>query len=117
MSHSAAGRTLREKKTVGKGVSDECDLVVSADERSIEDAAHAFRGAGAAVHPIEADLATLDGVDALYRATAGRPVDALFANAGHGLGRAFLYQDFAEVRVHRGMAEPGSAAKSTRRKP
>lgn len=27
-----------------------------------------------------------------------RPVDALMANAGHGLGRAFLDQDFDEVR-------------------
>ena len=28
----------------------------------------------------------------------GRPVDALLANAGHGLGKAFLDQDFAEAR-------------------
>jgi short-subunit dehydrogenase len=28
----------------------------------------------------------------------GRPVDALLANAGHGLGRAFLDQDFDSVR-------------------
>ena len=28
----------------------------------------------------------------------GRPVDALLANAGHGLGKAFLDQDFDEVR-------------------
>ena len=28
----------------------------------------------------------------------GRPVDALLANAGHGLGRAFLDQDIQEVR-------------------
>jgi short-subunit dehydrogenase len=28
----------------------------------------------------------------------GRPVDALLANAGHGLGRAFLDQDFHDVR-------------------
>ena len=31
-------------------------------------------------------------------ATGGRPVEALLANAGHGLGRAFLDQDFAQVR-------------------
>jgi short-subunit dehydrogenase len=30
--------------------------------------------------------------------TTGRPVDALLANAGHGLGDAFLDQDFAAVR-------------------
>ncbi|MGH9162354.1 MAG: SDR family NAD(P)-dependent oxidoreductase [Vicinamibacteraceae bacterium] len=31
-------------------------------------------------------------------AAAGRPVDALLANAGHGLGRSFLDQEFAYVR-------------------
>ena len=34
----------------------------------------------------------------MWAAAAGRPVDALLANAGHGLGRAFLDQDFADVR-------------------
>lgn len=47
---------------------------------------------------VEADLATLEGVDRLYAATSGRPVEALLANAGHGLGRAFLDQDFTQVR-------------------
>ena len=47
---------------------------------------------------VETDLATTDGVDRLWAAAAGRPVDALLANAGHGLGRAFLDQDFADVR-------------------
>ena len=32
------------------------------------------------------------------RRIAGRPIDALVANAGHGLGRAFLDQDFADIR-------------------
>ena len=40
----------------------------------------------------------LTGVDRLWAAAAGRPVDALLANAGHGLGRAFLDQDFEDVR-------------------
>ena len=43
----------------------------------------------ASVDAIEADLATLDGVDRLVAAAHGRSVDARFANAGHGLGRAF----------------------------
>ena len=47
---------------------------------------------------VEADLATISGVDQLWAATDGRPVDALLANAGHGLGRAFLDQNFADVR-------------------
>jgi NADP-dependent 3-hydroxy acid dehydrogenase YdfG len=29
---------------------------------------------------------------------AGRPVDALLANAGHGLGHGFLDQDFEDAR-------------------
>lgn len=74
------------------------DLLVAADEPKINDAAHAFRQLGAAVDAIEADLATTDGVDKLYTAIKGRPVDALLANAGRGLGRGFLDQDFNEVR-------------------
>jgi hypothetical protein len=35
-----------------------------------------------------------EGVDKLYAATKGRAVDALLANAGRGLGHAFLDQDF-----------------------
>jgi short-subunit dehydrogenase len=50
------------------------------------------------VDALEADLATLDRVDKLYAAIKGRPVAALLANAGHGLGRAFLDQDFEDVR-------------------
>jgi uncharacterized protein len=37
-------------------------------------------------------------VDKVYEALQGRPVGALLANAGHGLGRGFLDQDFAEAR-------------------
>ena len=47
---------------------------------------------------VQTDLATLDGVDRLLAATQGRRVDYLLANAGHGLGRAFLDQDFDECR-------------------
>jgi short-subunit dehydrogenase len=73
------------------------DLVVAAD-RPIEEAARAFRGLGAEVASVETDLATTEGVDELYAAIKGRPVAALLANAGHGLGRAFLDQDFEEAR-------------------
>ena len=51
-----------------------------------------------AVDAVEADLATIDGVDKLYAAAKGRPVEVLLANAGRGLGRAFLDQDFGEAR-------------------
>lgn len=73
------------------------DLVVAADT-PIDEAAQDFRNLGAQVDAVETDLATLEGVDELYNAIQGRPVDALLANAGHGLGRAFLDQDFDEIR-------------------
>jgi short-subunit dehydrogenase len=74
------------------------DLVVAADQPKISDAAQDFRALGVDVEAVEADLATLEGVDKLYAAVRGRPVDALLANAGHGLGKAFLDQDFSDVR-------------------
>jgi uncharacterized protein len=74
------------------------DLLIAADEARIEDAAATLKESGVQVEPLEADLATLTGVDALVAAANGRPVDALLANAGHGLGRAFLDQNFDEVR-------------------
>ncbi len=74
------------------------DLVVAADEPKINEAAQAFRSLGAEVEAVEADLATLEGVDRLYDAAEGRPVEALLANAGHGLGKGFLDQNFDEVR-------------------
>jgi uncharacterized protein len=76
----------------------EYDLLIAADDPAIHQAAEAFRALGANVTAVEVDLATLDGVDRLYAAAAGRRVDALLANAGHGLGKAFLDQDFVEVR-------------------
>ena len=74
------------------------DLLVAADQPKIHQAAQDFRALGAAVEAVEADLATLEGVDRLYAAANGRPVEALLANAGHGLGKGFLDQDFDEVR-------------------
>jgi short-subunit dehydrogenase len=74
------------------------DLLVAADESQINQAASEFRSFGVAVDVAEADLATTDGVDQLYAAIAGRPVEALLANAGRGLGKGFLDQDFDEAR-------------------
>jgi short-subunit dehydrogenase len=74
------------------------DLLIAADQPAINDAAQEFRALGAAVEAIEADLATLEGIDKLYAATKGKPVEALLANAGHGLGHGFLDQNFDEVR-------------------
>jgi short-subunit dehydrogenase len=74
------------------------DLLVAADEPEIHTAAEDFKKLGVEVEAIEADLATVEGVDKLYHATNGRPVDALLANAGIGLGGAFLDQEFGDVR-------------------
>ena len=73
------------------------DLLVAADDPVIEESANLLRGLGAAVEVVETDLATIEGVDLLYQKVAGRPVDALLANAGHGLGNGFLDQEFADV--------------------
>jgi short-subunit dehydrogenase len=88
---------------IGYELAKECarngfDLLVAADQPKIHEAAAEFRTLGAAVEAVEADLATLEGVDRLYATAKGRPVDALLANAGHGLGHAFLDQDFGDVR-------------------
>jgi short-subunit dehydrogenase len=74
------------------------DLLIAADEPAIEQAAASLRKTGAQVEAVEADLATTEGVEKLYAAAKGRSVDALLANAGRGLGRAFLDQDFAKAR-------------------
>jgi short-subunit dehydrogenase len=74
------------------------DLLIAADEPQIHEAAATLRTEGATVEPLELDLATVEGVDALCAATAGRPVAALLANAGRGLGHGFLDQDFNQAR-------------------
>jgi uncharacterized protein len=74
------------------------DLLIAADDPRIHEAATTLRTMGAAVDAVEVDLATLPGVDQLYAAIERRPVDALLANAGHGLGNGFLEQDFEDVR-------------------
>jgi short-subunit dehydrogenase len=68
------------------------DILVVADEPLINAAATDFERYGTEVIAIEADLSTIAGVDALLAATGGRRVDLLCANAGHGLGHAFLDQ-------------------------
>ena len=75
------------------------DLVVVADEAEIKKAAKDFEAMGAKVDALQADLATLEGVDKLYALIGGRSVDALLANAGRGLGKGFLDQDFDDVNL------------------
>ncbi len=75
------------------------DLVISSDTSEIEEAAAQLRQLGGTVDVVQADLSTTEGVDQLYQAVQakGRPVDVLMANAGRGLGRGFLDQDFADI--------------------
>jgi uncharacterized protein len=76
------------------------DLLIASDGEDIFTAAEELRGLGVEVDAIQADLATLEGVDALYERAQQSPraVDALYANAGRGLGRAFLDQDFSQIQ-------------------
>jgi len=73
------------------------DLLIAADT-DIEEAAQQLRPFGATVEPLLVDLAKREGVDRLYDAIQGRPVAALLANAGVGLGRAFLDQDWEQIK-------------------
>lgn len=88
---------------IGRELAIECarhgyDLVLAADQGPLEEAAAVLREFGVAVDTVVVDLATPAGVAALVEKIGSRPVDALLANAGHGLGRAFLDQDFADIR-------------------
>src|SRR3954468_2015008 len=67
------------------------DLVVAADT-SLTDAVRDFEALGAQVQAVQCDLASTEGVQHLRQAIGEREVDVLMANAGHGLGGAFLSQ-------------------------
>lgn len=71
------------------------DLVIAAD-RPLEAAAAELQSLGARVLSVQADLATHEGLEKLLGAI-DRPVDALIANAGHGLGGAFLDQSVEDI--------------------
>ncbi|MBV8682191.1 MAG: SDR family NAD(P)-dependent oxidoreductase [Caulobacteraceae bacterium] len=74
------------------------DLLIAAD-RPLAEARSVLEGMGAQVETLEVDLATKDGVDQLYQKVQGlgRPVDALLANAGQGLGKGFLDQEWNDI--------------------
>src|SRR5579883_2813046 len=71
------------------------DLLVTATGGSnLDAAAQALSRHGTAVQAVPADLATFDGVEALYQAIrgAGRALDAIAINAGVGVGGDFTSQ-------------------------
>jgi short-subunit dehydrogenase len=72
------------------------DLVVAADT-PLDEAVLDFQSLGAKVDAVQCDLASTDGVQQLIACIGGRKVDALMANAGHGLGGAFIEQDFKDI--------------------
>ena len=88
---------------IGRALADCCaeagyDLVIAADDARIAEAAHQLGARGIRVEALQVDLASLSGVEDLYSSLGGRPVDVLLANAGRGVGRAFLDEDFDDVR-------------------
>jgi uncharacterized protein len=67
------------------------DVVVTAEDAELDQAAESLRGSGREVTAVRADLSTADGVDEVYRrATDGdRSIDAVALNAGIGVGGPF----------------------------
>ena len=74
------------------------DCVIAADDASIDAVGGELLRKGVAVDVVLCDLATTEGNDSVIDAVRGRRVELLLANAGHGLGHAFLDQTFREVR-------------------
>jgi short-subunit dehydrogenase len=72
------------------------DVIIAAD-RPTDGSVAELKTEGGRVEAVQCDLATRGGVETLLQAVGGRQVDALLANAGHGLGHGFLDQNFDEV--------------------
>lgn len=76
---------------------DGCELILAADT-DLGEAEAAAKAAGAAsVTTVQGDLAGREGIEKLTQAIAGRPVDVLMANAGHGQGQAFFDQQWSDI--------------------
>ena len=72
------------------------ELILAADTPF--DTALRELGNSVPIKTVEVDLSTTRGVDELAAAVGRRPIDVLCANAGHGLGHAFLDEEFSAVR-------------------
>jgi len=76
---------------------DGCALLLVAD-RDLSEAEREVKAAGAAsVETVMADLASREGLQKLMDLVGDRQVDVLMANAGQGLGGAFLGQDWKDI--------------------
>lgn len=80
---------------------DGSDLIVTAEDAAIEEAAAPLRDAGAdaRVTAVRADLSAPEGLDRLWATVGGRRLDHVMANAGRGLGHAFLDQDWERIEA------------------
>jgi short-subunit dehydrogenase len=85
------GSTGIGAELVKLAVQDGYDVLTAADTPFEQDF-------GAGVETLDVDLSTLEGVDTLLAAAGGRQIDLLCANAGHGLGHAFLDQKVEDWR-------------------
>lgn len=74
------------------------DLVISADDPEIHEAAGLLMSYGAHVTAVVADLSKPNDVERVLDAVEGRDVDALLANAEYLPGEDFLDQDFDKAR-------------------
>ncbi|WP_445217032.1 SDR family NAD(P)-dependent oxidoreductase [Bradyrhizobium sp. Pa8] len=74
------------------------DLLIAADEVEIAAADLRSEPGVGAIEALHVDLATQEGIEQLQAATKDRPIDVPMANAGRGLGHAFLDRDLARIR-------------------
>jgi short-subunit dehydrogenase len=78
------------------------DLLIVAEDEGIVAAANELRREGVRADAFRADLATYDGVEALYRRirNGGRPVDVLALNAGVGANSPWIESDLRAELNH-----------------
>ncbi len=74
------------------------DLIVTAEDPGIFEAANIFRSLGVEVKVIQTDLATTDGVDSLYKEIEPHysRLDSVALNAGVGIGGEFINTNLEE---------------------
>jgi short-subunit dehydrogenase len=79
---------------------DEYDLLIASENgEDLSQAAKELSNWGVRIETCVADLSTSEGVEELYAKSKafGRPIDVLAANAGRGLGHAFIDQSLADI--------------------
>ena len=74
------------------------DVVITAEDAELDQAAAELSRSGRQVLPVRADLSTPEGVTELYLAatSGGRPVEVVALNAGIGVGGAFHETDLED---------------------